>query len=63
MPSFIWVLFTTGLGSAIGHYGFDASAIGALIGLVIGILTALVFKTRAIDKVFDFTETMFDFLD
>jgi len=48
MSTFLWIVFTTGLGGLIGHGFFDgATAVGAGIGLVIGVFTAMCVHTGA----------------
>lgn len=38
MGTVIWLIFATLVGALIGHFAFAAMAIGALVGLIVGIL-------------------------
>lgn len=60
MGTIVWLLITTALGATIGHYGFNAVGIGALIGLVVGVFLRLLVASGAPGEAGDFVGDVAD---
>jgi hypothetical protein len=49
MGTLILLIVTTAIGALIGHFGFDAALVGAVVGFVVGILLRVGAADDAID--------------
>lgn len=51
MGTILLLIITTVIGTAVGHYGFDAAVYGAIVGFVVGLALRFGFVDDAIDLV------------
>lgn len=49
MGTFILLILATLIGATIGHWGFDAALLGAVVGFVVGVLLRIGAADDAID--------------